>query len=354
MKTVAVHTGVPYEVRIERGLLGRAGEWLAGLTASRVAALVADDAVDALYGDRVEQTLHTAGFRVSRMRFAHGEASKTLETYASILAFLSESQITRSDTVVALGGGVTGDLVGFAAATWLRGVRFAQIPTTLLAMVDSSVGGKTGVDLPAGKNLAGAFHQPVGVLCDPDVLSTLPADVFADGMAEVIKYGVLCDDALFERLAGGLRREELETVIERCVAIKAEICAEDERDVGRRQLLNLGHTLGHAIERCSGYATPHGHAVAAGMVYAARIAAGLGLCGPDCVARLKAALTANGLPTDADYPAQALAGAALGDKKRAGGTLTLVLPREIGRCELYPVPVERLPELAACALRTET
>lgn len=353
MKTVAVHTGIPYEVSIGRGLLGRAGEWLAGLTAPRAAAMVADDTVDALYGDQVQQSLRGAGFRVSRMRFAHGEASKTLETYAAVLAFFSESQITRSDIVVALGGGVTGDLVGFAAATWLRGVRFAQIPTTLLAMVDSSVGGKTGVDLPAGKNLAGAFHQPVGVLCDPDVLSTLPGDVFADGMAEAIKYGVLCDEALFDRLAAGLRPEELETVIGRCVAIKAEICAEDERDTGRRQLLNLGHTLGHAIELCSGYGMPHGHAVAVGMVYAARIAVDLGLCDAGCIARLKAALRANGLPTDADYPAQALAGAALSDKKRSGGTLTFVLPRAIGRCELRPVPVERLPDLAACALRPD-
>ena len=353
MKTVRVNTGKPYDVRIGRGLLREAGGWLAGLTPSRFAAVVTDDTVGALYGDTVAHSLAAAGFRVVRTHFAHGEQHKTLATYADILDFLAANQLTRTDTVVALGGGVTGDMAGFAAATWLRGVNVVQIPTTLLAMVDSSVGGKTGVDLAAGKNLVGAFHQPIGVLCDPDVLKTLPPETFADGMAETLKYGVLCDAELFGTLAGGSADADLEAVIERCVAIKADICAADEREAGQRQMLNLGHTLGHAVEQCSGYRVPHGHAVAIGMVYAARIASALGLCTEDCVRTLADALRSNGLPTESAFPASMLVEVALRDKKRAGDTLTFVLPRRIGRCELYPVPIARLPELAQLALQKE-
>ena len=349
MKTVQVNTGKTYEVSIERGMIAQAGPWLAKHTSSRVTALVADDTVDALYGDLVAQSLTDAGFQVARMCFAHGEQNKNLTTYAEVLEFLTANQLTRSDTLVALGGGVTGDLVGFAAATYLRGINVAQIPTTLLAMVDSSVGGKTGVDLPSGKNLVGAFYQPIGVLCDPDVLSTLPSEVFADGMAEAIKYGVLCDEALFELLATGDFASQLETIIERCVVMKATVCQQDECDRGQRQLLNLGHTLGHAIEHCSGYTLPHGHAVAVGMVYAMRIAITMGLCDPACLPRLTRALGNNALPTEAPYPMETLACVARRDKKRAGDTLTFVLPRGIGHCELYPVPIDQLPELAAMA-----
>ena len=350
MKTVHVSTGRPYDVQIGRGNLKTAGEWLKELTPSRYAAIIADDTVDALYGDLVEISLLAAGFRVVRFRFVHGEQSKTLATYGAILDFLAENRLTRSDTIVALGGGVTGDMAGFAAATYLRGINVAQIPTTLLAMVDSSVGGKTGVDHPAGKNLVGAFYQPIGVLCDPDVLATLPPDVFADGMAETIKYGVLCDAPLFELLASGKDAIDLESVVERCVAIKAGVCANDECDLGQRQMLNLGHTFGHAIERCSGYCLPHGHAVAVGMVYSTRIAVGLGLSDQSCVKRLCDALTRNNLPTSAPYTAAELAEAALGDKKRAGETLTLILPTAIGKCVLHPVPVSQLATLSQIAL----
>ena len=349
MITVNVSTGKPYQVRIGRGALAGVGDWLAGLTTSRIAALISDDTVDALYGGRVTQALTEAGFRVVRQCFAHGENAKNLTTYAEILDFLAENHLTRTDTLVALGGGVTGDMAGFAAATYLRGIQVAQIPTTLLAMVDSSVGGKTGVNLAAGKNLAGAFHQPIGVLCDPDMLDTLPAETFADGAAEMIKYGVLTDETLFNALADGAYRERLEELIARCVGIKAEVCADDERDTGRRQLLNLGHTLGHAIEKCSDYAMPHGHAVAVGMVYAMRIAVSLGRCDAAELPRLIRALQHNGLPTDATYPMETLAQVAMNDKKRAGDTLTFILPDQIGRCELYPVPVGQLPALAACA-----
>ncbi len=349
MNAVHVQTQKPYEVRIGRGLLAQAGPWLAELVPTRAAALIADDTVDALYGDTVARSLTGAGFTVSRMRFPHGEALKTLDTYGQMLRFLSENRLTRTDAVVALGGGVTGDMAGFAAATYLRGVAVLQIPTTFLAMVDSSVGGKTGVNLPAGKNLAGAFHQPAGVLCDPETLTTLPAEVFADGAAEALKYGVLCDEELFRTLETGDYRDRIEEVVTRCVRIKAEVCAGDECERGQRQLLNLGHTFGHAIERAADYTVPHGHAVAIGMVYAARIAVRQGKCAPECEARLIAALLHNNLPVKAAFSPETLAAAALSDKKRAGGRLTFVLPDRIGACELCPVAVERLAELAAIA-----
>lgn len=351
MKTVVVQTNPAYAVCIERGQLQKAGKWLSDLMKPCVAALITDATVDALYGDTVAASLTDAGFQVERMAFAAGERQKNLQTYGEMLDFLSRRQLTRSDVVVALGGGVPGDVAGFAAATYLRGIRVVQIPTTLLAMVDSSVGGKTGVDLPAGKNLAGAFLQPIGVLCDPDVLQTLTPDVFTDGVAEMVKYGVLSDPVLFHTLATGVFDTELETLIARCVSIKAALCAEDTQDRGERQRLNLGHTLGHAIERLSDYAVPHGHAVATGMAYAAHIAAGLGYCDAACVQAIERSLVQNGLPIRAPFPAEALAQAALSDKKRAGGTLTFVLPCAIGQCKLVPFPVEKLPELTELALK---
>lgn len=351
MRCVQVKAGRPYEVFIGRGLMEAAGGMIVeALGGKRMAAILTDDTVDALYGARVEQALSESGLRTCRFAMPHGEAHKTLATWEKMLAFLSEQGMTRTDAVVALGGGVPGDVAGFAAASYQRGVALIQIPTTLLAMIDSSVGGKTGVDLGGLKNQVGAFHQPRLVLIDPDVLSTLPAATLADGVAEAVKYGVLGDTELFERLSRGGWTADAEWVIERCVTAKAALVAADERDTGSRQLLNLGHTLGHAIEKCSDFRFSHGQAVAVGMIYAARIARSMGLCGPEVEAGIAAALTAGGLPLAAPYGAAELAAAAMADKKRAGGEITLVLPREIGRCELVRVPVADMEELARVAL----
>ena len=350
MNVISVQTKRPYEVRIERGLLARTGEQVAGLTTSRRAAILTDDTVDRLYGGTVERSLNDAGFETVRMSFPHGEGSKNLSTYGAMLDFLAENHLTRADTVIALGGGVTGDLAGFAAATYLRGVAVVQIPTTFLAMIDSSVGGKTGVDLPSGKNLVGAFHQPLCVLCDPDALQTLPDETFADGTAEALKYGVLGSETLFTTLSTGSFADELEAIVGECVAAKAALAAQDETDRGCRQLLNLGHTLGHGIEKCSGYSISHGQAVGIGMVYAKRIAVKLGRCDKACLPRLLAALEHNALPTQASFSADALYQAALGDKKRMGDTLTFVLPRRIGECELYPTPIGDLRGLIELAV----
>ncbi len=330
-----------HDVLIARGLLAQVGEKLAEVISPCRTVVVSDTNVAPLYGDRVMESLRTAGFLPTMTVVPAGEASKCGAQYLTLLETFAEAGLTRSDLVVALGGGVIGDLVGFAAATYLRGVAVAQIPTTLLAAVDSSVGGKTAIDLAAGKNLVGAFHLPIRVLCDPATLSTLPPEQMAVGMAETIKYGVLFDEALFFELSHGVPYDLTDT-ISRCVGYKQGVVSRDFNDRGERQLLNLGHTFGHAIEACSGYTILHGDAVAVGMRMAARAAVILGVAEEDCTEAVTTALGAASLPIHTAYSADALTAAALHDKKRTGGTLTLVLPVRIGKCVLHPIPVDRL------------
>lgn len=349
MRTVLVQTDRPYAVHIEAGILDRAGEFVRQSAGGQTVVLVSDDTVAALYGDRVEASLRAAGYETLRFVFPHGEASKSAATYLALLNFLAEHRVTRSDIVVALGGGVTGDLAGFAAATFLRGIAYVQIPTTLLAMVDSSVGGKTAIDLAAGKNLAGAFYQPRVVLCDPEALSTLPAETFADGCAEVIKYGVILDEELFSWLKEPIR-PQIDRVIERCVQLKRDVVVQDERDHGVRQLLNFGHTVGHAVEANSHFAVSHGRAVAIGMCIAARAAAARGLCSRDCAAEVEEMAAHYALSQKTDFSAAQLAQAALSDKKRSGAVIHLILPERIGRCVIREVPVEELEDFIAAGL----
>lgn len=248
MKKIEVTASRNYTVHIGSGILPELGPLLRAQVPGERVCIVTDDTVQALYGAQAEASLTQAGFAVCTFAFPHGEQSKCAATYLKLLNFLAEQHLTRTDAIVALGGGVPGDLAGFAAATYLRGIAFAQVPTTLLAAVDSSVGGKTAIDLDAGKNLAGAFWQPCLVLCDYDTLQTLPEEIFADGCAEVIKYGVLGDEALFAHLEQYGLAFDRERVITRCVEMKRDVVAADEFDNGQRQLLNLGHTLGHAVE----------------------------------------------------------------------------------------------------------
>lgn len=351
MRIVEVKTGTPYQVRIQRGLIDRVGQELLELLGKPCkTAILTDRTVNALYGERVEASLKRAGFDPCRYAIEPGEEHKTLADWQGMLEFMAGQHLTRSDCVVALGGGIPGDMAGFAASCYLRGVRFIQIPTTLLAMVDSSVGGKTGVNLSSGKNQLGAFYQPRMVLCDPDVLATLPADTLADGVSESIKYGVLGENTVFDWFENGDWTRHTEELIQRCIQAKAVVVEEDERDTGSRQFLNLGHTLGHAIEKNSDYRITHGHAVAIGMVLAAKLSQQLGLCAQQEVERLIRTLERNHLPTATVYTAAQLADAALSDKKRTGGTLTLVLPEAIGCCRLHPVDVTGLEELIALSL----
>jgi 3-dehydroquinate synthase len=259
-----------------------------------------------------------------------------------ILEYLASHQFTRSDLIVALGGGVTGDMAGFAAATYMRGIPFIQIPTTLLAAIDSSVGGKTAVNLNAGKNLAGAFNQPNLVICDYETLFSLNEEEFSAGIAEAVKYGVLTDEKLFHILKSPDVKDHLEWIIKRCVMIKRDLVMADEFDTGSRQFLNLGHTLAHAIEKQSQYTISHGHAVAIGLVVIARAAYHYGLTDIDCSETIKEALQLYHLETECPYPIHDLCQIILNDKKRTGMTITLVIPKKIGECILYKMPIEEI------------
>lgn len=342
MQKIHVNTSVKYDVLIGEDLLSDIGEMIQSIHKPCRAALITDDKVDSLYGDRVRASLEKSGFSVCTFAFPNGEQSKTAATFVEILEFLASQKLTRGDLLIALGGGVAGDITGFAASAYLRGLPFVQIPTTFLAAIDSSVGGKTGINLKAGKNLAGAFHQPSLVICDCRTFDTLPPEVLSDGIAEGLKYGVICDKELFYLFQSGNIKAHYEEIVSRCVAIKRDIVQRDEFDKGDRQLLNLGHTIGHAIEKCSDFAITHGIAVGIGLAYIARATEALHLNTAPVAAEIEAALLALGLSNSCPYPAEDLLEAALSDKKRFGGTITLVIPKAIGESVLYPIPVTEL------------
>lgn len=350
LKTVEVHVHPEYRVTIGSGLLSRCGELVTQTVGLCHLAVVADSTVAPLYLDTVSSSLRAAGYTVSTCIYPAGEAHKNLDTLSDILEFLAAEHLTRSDCVVALGGGVCGDMAGFAAGCYLRGIRYIQMPTTLLADVDSSVGGKTAIDLKAGKNLAGVFLQPTAVLCDTDCLHTLSPHVFADGAAEAIKTGVLCDEKLFSLFDTDSLQADLTDIIARCIAFKASVVEQDELDNGLRRTLNLGHTAGHAIEKCADFSITHGHAVGIGMVLIARAAEKLGWCEVPCSQRIAAVLQRNHLPTSTTYSAAELARAALSDKKRRGDDIALVIPRKIGDCYMKKVPVDQLEAIFAAGL----
>ena len=342
MNVVKVNASTAYEVKIGAGLLCALGAEMSAVTKVGIAAIVSDSNVWPLYGDIAQKSLENAGYSVISFVFPAGEASKNGNTYLSLLNFLADNHVTRSDCLIALGGGVVGDLTGFAAATYLRGIPYIQVPTSLLAAVDSSVGGKTAIDLECGKNLVGAFYQPKLVLCDTDMLNTLPTDIFRDGCAEVIKYGILYDPLLFGHLQEKGLDFNRETIITRCVELKRDVVAEDEFDTGSRMKLNLGHTIGHGVEANSNYEISHGKAVAIGMSIVSRASAALQICTPETATSIEAVLQQFGLPTQTEYSAQQLFDSALSDKKRSGGTVNLIIPRAIGDCIIHPTPVENL------------
>lgn len=329
-----------YDIYIGSGLLEKAGACLSGMFPRCRAAVITDSNVYPLYGDVLGRSLAENGFEYDTFVFPAGEQSKNLSTLSDILEFMADLQLTRSDFVIALGGGVTGDMAGFAAAVYARGIPFVQIPTTLLAAVDSSVGGKTAVDLKAGKNLAGAFHQPSLVLTDTDIIASLPEQLLSEGAAEVIKYGVLEDAELFEWMCSEDWKNKLPEIILRSVKIKQKFVSQDEFDTGIRKLLNLGHTFGHAIEKCAGFTLSHGFGVAIGMAIAAGAAGRKDVC-----SQIIRANSACHLPSYCEFSISDLAQAALTDKKRSGNFVDLVLPENIGHCTLQKTPVHLLPAL---------
>lgn len=308
--------------------------------------VVTDENVEKLYLNRCMQSLKCAGFDVRSHVIPPGEESKSGQTYLKLLNFLAEIPLTRSDALVALGGGVVGDLTGFAAATYLRGIKVIQVPTTLLAAVDSSVGGKTAINLPAGKNLAGAFHQPVLVWQDATLLESLPAEIWQDGMAEVIKYGVIADAALFELLKDKeAAQNRMEGIIDRCVAIKRKFVEEDELDTGVRQLLNFGHTLGHAIEKATDFGVSHGCAVAKGMALMAEISARQGWCSQETAREIIDILNLYEFDLTVAQSKEVLYDICKADKKRKGHYIDIVVPERIGKCRLQRLTTEELGEI---------
>ena len=342
MNTVTVNASRRYDIRIGSGLLSTLGESVKALGKVQKVCIVSESNVFPHLGPAAQASLQEAGLETSVFIFPAGEASKTGTTFLELLNALAQAKLGRQDMLVALGGGVVGDLAGFSAACYLRGIRFVQVPTTLLAAVDSSVGGKTAIDLPAGKNLAGAFCQPSLVLCDTDTLNTLPEDIFRDGCAEVIKYAVLYDPQLFHQLESAGLDFDRESVITRCVELKRDVVMEDEFDTGSRMKLNLGHTFGHGIEARSQFALSHGKSVAIGLAVIARFCAAAGVCSRGDCQRIVALLEAFGLPVTTCYPVEEILQYALSDKKRSGSTVNLILPRAIGDCVITPTPVAQL------------
>lgn len=349
MRTITVELGEKtYNIEIAAGLLDQIGAKARVLSQAVKAAIISDSNVDPLYGERLERSLAASEFEVTRIVFAAGEQSKNLTVLGQVYDELARAGLTRSDLILTLGGGVPGDLGGFAAATFLRGIDFIQVPTSLLAQIDSSVGGKVAIDLPSGKNLAGSFYQPKAVFIDPDLLKTLPLRFLHDGLAEAIKYGCIRDAGLFAQIAAVKSDQELleqaDSIIETCCNIKARIVEKDEFDTGERMLLNFGHTIGHAIEKCCGLTTyTHGEGVGIGMVQMTRQTEKLGLTAAGTAEELSRVLKKFALPVTAVFDAQEILQAMALDKKKSGKKINLVIIEKIGVGRLHKIDWQDIP-----------
>ena len=339
---ITVNASGKYDILLRKDGLSAIGQAVKDLFRPCKIAILSDDNVYPLYGNTVKESLEKEGFSTVCHIIGNGEQCKTLDNVTAFIGTMVQAQVTRTDLVLALGGGVVGDMAGFAAAIYLRGIPYIQVPTTLLAAVDSSVGGKTAVDISAGKNLIGAFHQPALVYLDTDTLSTLDPDVMRDGFAEVLKYGFILDKELAQ-VTSRPGTFDLEQVIARCISIKRDVVEQDEFDKGMRGLLNFGHTFGHAIEKLSRFSITHGSAVARGMVIAAKVGAEYGLT--DLTDTITGILDAYGFDTACPYSAQELYDVILSDKKRSGTDITLVLPESVGHCILQKMPATQVLEL---------
>lgn len=362
MTRIHINASRNYDVLLEKGIMHDVGaqirktlgleiDPLTGkIKGTKKVCIVTDVRVNELYGkheDPLYQSLRAAGFEVYKFVFLGGEETKNMGTIGQILDFLTEKGFTRSDLLLALGGGIVGDVTGFAAAIYLRGIEFIQVPTTLLACVDSSVGGKTGVNLDAGKNLAGAFWQPSLVLFDPLVLTTLSYELLLDGVAEAVKAGVIADRLIIETIQRKRNLEDLDfltTLAALAIEVKKKVVEEDEHDNGSRQLLNFGHTIAHGIEKLSGYRISHGHAVAIGMKIVAVASDRLGWTVEKCSEPIIDILQRFQFPLDCPFSSWELADAAMADKKRRGDNITIVIPVAIGKCRLKTIPVSSLEQ----------
>lgn len=346
MKKLTVNVGKTYEIIIEKGIMQECGTYIKKVSSAKKVCVITDSNVAPLYLDRVVSGLEKEGYEVFSFIFKAGESSKTTAVIVEMVEFLAEKGLTRKDLVVALGGGVCGDMAGFAAAVYLRGIDFVQIPTTLLSQVDSSVGGKTGVDLPQGKNLCGAFHQPVLVLIDPLALHTLSDHYFSDGMGEVIKAGCIKSAQLFEKIENKDVKENIEEIIFECVDIKRSVVERDEKEQGERALLNFGHTIGHGIEKLHNFSgVSHGEAVGIGMLMISEIGEKAGLTEKGTADRIKAVLEKYNMKTSDNHSAESIIEAMQSDKKRTLNGINFVMLKSIGNSFIYPVENEKINKL---------
>lgn len=346
MKKYVVSTAKPYEIIIGEDIIKQSGQLIKQCFPPCKVCVVTDSTVNNIYAQVLLSSLMEHGYQTSKVVFPAGEHSKNLSTYSNILEAFADEGLIRSDVVVALGGGVVGDLAGFAASTYMRGIPYIQIPTTYLAAIDSSIGGKTGINLLSGKNLAGAFWQPSLVICDYKTFDSLSHSKMLEGVAEAVKSAVVAEASLIDHI----RNRNYEYVMERCVSIKKSVVEADERDTGLRQLLNFGHTIGHGLEKLSSFSISHGQAVAKGMVAEARAACALGLTDTDIAPQLVEILGGMGFDLSITYSADELYHYALTDKKISGDKITMVIPEAIGKCRLQKISLSELRKFIQLSL----
>lgn len=346
MKKFVVSTDFPYEIIIGEDIIKNVGAYVRQCIPPCRLCVITDSTVNRAYAQVVVTSLMEAGYQTSKIVFPAGEHSKNLTTYSNILESMADEGLTRSDGVVALGGGVVGDLAGFVAATYMRGISYVQVPTTYMSAIDASVGGKTGINLLCGKNLAGAFWQPSLVVCDYKTFDSLPPVKLLDGVAEAVKCAVISEASLIPRIQAG----DYEYVIERCVSIKKSVVEADERDTGLRQLLNFGHTVGHGIEKLSAFSVSHGQAVAKGLIVESRAAYRMGLTEADIAPELSALFEGLGFDLSIGYSADELYHYALMDKKISGDKISMVIPDSIGKCRLQKISLSELKRFVELGL----
>ena len=349
MKKFVLSTANPYDILIGENLIRDAGAYIKTCLPLCHLCVITDSTVNNIYAQVVMTSLMEHGYRTSKVVFPSGEHAKNLNTYSNILEAMADESLNRSDGIVALGGGVVGDMAGFVAATYMRGIPYIQIPTTYMAAIDASIGGKTGINLLSGKNLVGAFWQPSMVLCDTKTFDSLPEEKLRDGIAEAVKCAAVAEDSLIPHIKNG----DYSYVIERCVSIKKSVVEVDERDTGLRQLLNFGHTIGHGIEKISSFSVSHGQAVAKGMVVEARAAYRLGLTDVDISGELSEILTAMGFKLETCGNAEELYRYALMDKKISGETITMVIPEAFGKCRLQKISLSELRKFIELGIATD-
>jgi 3-dehydroquinate synthase len=344
MKKLTVNAGNGYDILIEKGIISNVGEYIKPLTNAKKICLISDTNVYPIYGGNVKSSLENQGYQVFDYIFEAGESSKKTSTVVSMVEFMAQNELTRNDLVVALGGGVCGDMAGFAAAIYLRGIDFVQIPTSLLAQVDSSVGGKTAVDLPQGKNLCGAFHQPILVLIDPNTIDTLEPHFFSDGLAEAIKMGCIKSASLFEKIDNQDAHDIIDEIIYECDVLKAGVVERDEKEHGERALLNFGHTGGHAIERLHNFTTiSHGEAVGIGMVLISKAGEQNGITEKGTADRIAKVLTKYNLKVEDTHELSDIVSAMNSDKKRTGTSINFTLIHSIGDSYNEKIKYEDIP-----------